>query len=171
MLKLHLGCGHARWDGFVNIDGYSNARSQPDVIHDLTKPLPYDDGTVDEVHAIHLIEHFQRWEAPVILADWVRVLKPGGTLVLECPWLDKVIGAFHYFITEGKPLNPRFTMWGLFGDPGYRDPAMMHHWCYSVGELSELMREVGLAVELKEPQFHQPVRDMRLEGVKHGTSV
>jgi hypothetical protein len=35
---------------------------------------------------------------------------------------------------------------GLFGDPREKNPAMMHQWCYSVGELSSMMRKAGLQV-------------------------
>jgi SAM-dependent methyltransferase len=105
VLKLNLGCGSKHWPGFVNIDGISNNRSVPDLLHDLNKPLPYDDGSVDEIHAIHLIEHFYRWEVPGILADWTRALKPGGLLVLECPSLERVLAAFNYYIGEGQPVG------------------------------------------------------------------
>lgn len=171
LLKLNLGCGDKHWPGFVNIDGSANSRSAPDLVHDFTKPLPYDDGSVDEVHAIHIIEHFYRWEVPTILADWCRVLKPGGLMVLECPSLERVLAAFNYYINEGKPLNTRMTMWGLYGDPGYREQAMTHRWCYPSGELMELMENAGMSVTLHKAQFHQPARDMRLQGVKHGTNV
>jgi predicted SAM-dependent methyltransferase len=43
------------------------------------------DGSVDEILSVHLIEHLARWDAPFGLGEWVRVLRPGGRLVIECP--------------------------------------------------------------------------------------
>ena len=79
-IKLNLGCGAKILPKpYINVDLPNNwADSKPDVEADLTKPLPFPDDYADEVMAIHVIEHFDRWEAPVILRDWVRVLKPGA---------------------------------------------------------------------------------------------
>lgn len=163
MLRLNLGCGSKRLPGFVNMDFQGG-----DVDHDLTQPLPFDDGTVDEVHAYHVAEHFYRWDIERILADWTRVLKPGGKMVLELPCLDKIVFIFKTAQELGKEVPDRLTLWGLYGDPGYQRPEMCHRWCYSVAELSEIMGSVGLDVEAKEPETHVRIRDMRLEGTKRG---
>lgn len=162
-LKLHLGCGPKLLAGYVNIDAFG----EPDLKHDLTQPLPFEDGTVDEVLALHVFEHFYRWEAPRILKDWVRVLKPGGLMVLEMPCLDKIVAMMA--APSGPPKNLRLTTFGLFGDPLYKDPAMCHRWCYSWSEIEALMRSVGLETMLMEPQTHVACRDMRAEGRKIGS--
>lgn len=45
--------------------------------------LPFKDGTLDFVHSSHLLEDFKDW-APV-LAEWDRVLRPGGYLIIAVP--------------------------------------------------------------------------------------
>lgn len=164
LVRLNLGCGGKLLPGFVNVDLENNWSSkQPDVVADVTKPLPFPDDYADEVHAYHLFEHIQRWQAESVLADWVRVLKPGGLLVLELPCLDKILRLFAYFVREKKPIDPRLTVWGLYGDPRYENEAMTHKWCYSVGELRQIMENQGLeSVEVQQPQTHQPARDMRM---------
>jgi predicted SAM-dependent methyltransferase len=163
-MLIQLGCGTRPFPKpWVNVDfvaGYA------DIVHDLTNPLPFDAGCADEIHAYHVFEHFQRWQAEAILGNWVDTLKTGGLLVLELPCFDKVIAIFSHYLSKKIPV-PQWVMHGLYGDPKYRDPAMMHHWCYSVGELSGMMRRAGLQVELKEAQTHVPHRDMRLEGRKN----
>jgi hypothetical protein len=92
----------------------------------------------------------------------VRVIKPGGALIVECPCIDKIIKLWE---VPGVP--PWLTYWGLYGDPRLGDPLMMHHWCYSVKQLMGLMMEAGLVdVRNDRPQFHQEVRDMRIVGWK-----
>ncbi len=53
-MKLNLGCGETRLDGFVNVDKYGT----PDVLLDLeTFPWPWETDSVSEVRLIHVLEH------------------------------------------------------------------------------------------------------------------
>lgn len=133
----------------------------PDVVADVRK-LPFPDNYADEARAIHIIEHFYAWEALDVVREWVRVIKPGGQLAIECPCLDKVLK-----LAEVPQIDPRYTYWALYGDPRHQRPEMCHRWCYSVTALTKLMIQAGL-VELRPepPQFHFPVRDMRVVGIK-----
>lgn len=45
--------------------------------------LPFKDRTLDYVYSSHLLEDFADWR-PVLL-EWVRVLKPGGYLIILIP--------------------------------------------------------------------------------------
>jgi predicted SAM-dependent methyltransferase len=151
----------------VNVDLPDNwAKSKPEVIADISKPLPFDDESADEIHAYHVLEHFYRYQVEAIIDDWVRVLKPNGLMVLEMPCLDSVLQIFSHYIKEKQPINERYTMWALYGDPGYKVEAMVHKWCYSMAELEHLMQSAGLKVEFLQPQTHVAVRDMRAEGIK-----
>ncbi len=133
----------------------------PDVEADLLS-LPFPDDYADEARAVHVIEHFQVWDAPKALAEWVRVLKPGAELAIECPCLDKIVKLF-----DVPNIPPYMTYWGLYGDPRLEDPLMMHHWCYTEAQLRRLMATSGLVnVRGEPPRFHQPARDMRLVGTK-----
>lgn len=161
-LKLNLGCGHKILPGYVNVDFQNNwAKRKPDVECDIRK-LPYEDGVADEVLAVHVIEHFYLWEVPDILKEWHRVLKPGGKLILECPCLNKVL----FFLSQ-KELVMSHTLFALYGDPQYGDPAMVHKWCYSREHLSDWVKAAGFKdVAVEQAQFHKPERDMRVVGVK-----
>ncbi|MGY0197476.1 methyltransferase domain-containing protein [Leptothrix sp. BB-4] len=165
-VRLNLGCGAKIWPGFVNVDLDQNwSGLSPDVIADVTGPLPFPDGHADEVHAYHVLEHLPRWAVEDCLREWQRVLKPGGALVLELPCLDKILGIFQQHISTGTPAPMQLTLYGLFGDPGYRNEAMLHRWCYSKHELRNLMGQVGLVSVVEElPRTHRPERDMRLIG-------
>lgn len=167
-MKLNLGCGNYRMEGFVNVDLEDNwCKNKPDVSHDISTPLPFEDESADEIHAYHVFEHFFRYDSDAILMDWVRVLKPGGKLVLELPCLDKIINIFQHVIKTGQELPENLTLWGLYGDPKYANPVMVHKWCYSMSELASMMELNGLSVRSETPTTHQPIRDMRLEGTKN----
>ena len=166
-VHLNLGCGAKTWNGFVNIDFPSNwSGRKPDIECDLHS-IPLPDNHADSAYAIHVLEHFYRYETEDVLKEWVRLLKPCGQLIIEVPCLDKVIKAFVHFMSTRKELNKQATLHRLYGDPAYKDPTMVHKWCFSTAELVNLMEEIGLKdVTASEPEFHHPQCDMRVTGIK-----
>ena len=143
------------------------------MICDARDLSPFDDNSVDEVLSVHLIEHLPRWDAPKAIAEWVRVLKPGGRMVIECPNILSACEAllkapesalFH----EGE--SAQRTMWAFYGDPGDGDPLMMHQWGYTPQSLGQLLIDAGLReVKSEEPRFKLGApRDLRVVGTKRG---
>jgi hypothetical protein len=69
---LHLGSGDLHWDGWVNVDAYDEGwkpgAKKPDVVADITK-LPYANDYADAIAAIHVIEHFYKWEVQECLLN------------------------------------------------------------------------------------------------------
>lgn len=157
-VRLNIGSGNYYWPGFINCDAHSeNSNLRADC-----KKLPFDADYADEIHAIHFIEHIGRLEVNNMLMDWARVLKPGGKIFIEVPCLNKI----SKMIIDGEK-NIRMTTLGIYGDPMDKNPAMMHQWGYTVEELSDLLLQCGYKdVSCKEPIFHHPRRDMRIEAVK-----
>jgi hypothetical protein len=90
-LRLHLGCGEQRLDGYVNIDHPPDAHNlmqvRADFEADLTQ-LAFPLESVDEIRLHHVFEHFPRVVALALLIRWQRWLKPGGRLRIETPDLD-----------------------------------------------------------------------------------
>lgn len=82
-LKVNLGCGNAKIEGFENVD--IDPKLKPDLIVDITKHLPYEDDSVDEVWMIHVIEHIQKKFHFGIFREINRILRPEGILVLAYP--------------------------------------------------------------------------------------
>jgi len=152
--RLHLGAGHYFWPGWNNLDEESDL-----------KCLPYDDDSIDDIQAIHLFEHLPRLEVDQFLSEWYRVLKPGKSLVLELPSLDKMAQN----IVNGEK-NIRLTLLGIYGDPRDwdRQPLMRHEWGWQDWEIRETLENAGFKVKFEEPVFHIIQRDMRVVGEKHG---
>lgn len=163
---LNIGCGHKHFpkeDGWVNIDFPDNsAQLAPDVAADI-RCLPLESNYADEAHAIHSIEHIQRYEVEDTLKEWFRVLKPGGKLVLEMPCLDKVL---QHFFKQG-PVSLSKTLWGLYGNPNYKNEHMVHKWCYCMEEITHILETLGARdIKILEPVYHFASRDMRVEAIK-----
>lgn len=162
VVRLDLGCGNKREPGWIAVDQPANYSGHPPDVEADLRALPFDDDYADEARAIHVIEHFYAWEAQDVLREWVRVLRPGGQLALECPCLDKVLA-----LAQVPQVTPQYVHWALYGDPRYKDPAMVHKWAYTQTQLLKLMNSAGLVnLRPEPPQFHVPIRDMRIVGNK-----
>lgn len=75
-VRLNLGAGDVVLEGFTPIDRKLGSE---------VYPLNYKDGSVDEIYASHVLEHFAQDQIQHVLTDWVRVLKPGGRLRVAVP--------------------------------------------------------------------------------------
>ena len=170
-ILLDIGSGHVKHEGWTRVDRASTRQRgfhdltqyelDPDIACDL-RAIPLPDDHADGARAIHVIEHFYPWEALDLVKEWVRVIKPGAELAIECPSLEKVIA-----LAQVPEVQPRFLHWPLYGDPRHRDPDMMHKWAYTRPQLGKLMVQAGLENVRPEPtQFHQAIRDMRMVGNK-----
>lgn len=89
-IRLDLGCGSSKKDGFIGIDLSSNA----DLRWDLTLGLPFDDDTISIIRSDHFFEHLEQKELIALLMECRRVLVPEGILNFSVPHLDPYIEAY-----------------------------------------------------------------------------
>jgi SAM-dependent methyltransferase len=77
MRRLEIGPGAERLPGYETL----NAVRTPftDHVGDARCP-PFRDATFDEVYSSHCIEHVEWFEVEAVIAQWVRILKPGGVI-------------------------------------------------------------------------------------------
>lgn len=85
-LRLHVGAGRERLEGWVNID----IQDLPgvDVVADVTEGLDF--RNAEAVYAEHFLEHLRVDQGIDFLAECHRCLAPGGLLRLSTPNLDWV---------------------------------------------------------------------------------
>src|SRR5204863_7462045 len=99
-IKLDLGAGRISPPGFVPV-----GRDHGSEVF----PLAYADGSVDEIRASHVLEHFPNGQIEAVIADWVRALKKGGKLKIAVPDFEKI--AEGYLAGEQQP-HESFLMGG-----------------------------------------------------------
>ena len=157
-MKLNLGCGNHPLEGYTNVDLNP---AWADVVTDIRDLSVFDDNIADEVVASHVIEHFFHWEVQTLLAEWKRVLKPGGIIYVECPNIKNCA----LMLLHGE-FHDRVTMWGLYGDPGHKDPLMCHKWGYTPQTLAHELKTAGFENLGTAPTAKVHWRDMRMVGSK-----
>ncbi len=166
-IRLNLGCGDKSLPGYINVDVVDErSGNRPDVVCDIRNLAAFESNYADEILSVHVIEHFYYWEVKSLLQDWIRVLKPGGTLITECP---NLLAACQEIVnnpegTTYADARGQTTMWVFYGDPAWKDPLMCHRWLYTPQSLARLLAECGLVNIRQEPaQFKlgEP-RDMRI---------
>lgn len=90
---LDIGCGPAKvWPSLLGIDNQKDTAlfgvaMKPDlVIHDAARLTIFADGCMPTVYSSHTLEHLEDYRGA--LAEWWRVVKPGGHLILYLPHAD-----------------------------------------------------------------------------------
>ena len=111
---LHIGCGPKRKNqttfGF-NTNAWREIRLDidqsvsPDITGTMTDMSAVESASVDAIFSSHNIEHLYAHEVPVALAEFLRVLKPQGFLVVTCPDLQSVCA----LVAEDKLTQPAYT--------------------------------------------------------------
>ena len=94
---LHVGCGPKRQDRtpFANKDWREirldiDQSVQPDLVGTMTDISAVASESMDAVFSSHNIEHLYPHELPIALAEFKRVLKPDGFVLITCPDLQSV---------------------------------------------------------------------------------
>lgn len=165
-LLLHVGCGRAtksssgsgfQSPGFQS-DDWREIRLDidpdvaPDVVCSMLDMAPVPDASVDAVCSSHNIEHLYPHEVGLALAEFLRVLKPDGLLVLTCPDLQSVCRLIAEdkltetaYIAPAGPIAPLDILYG------YRPPLaagnlfMAHRTGFTLTSLMVALRESGFA--------------------------
>ena len=146
-VKLNLGCGVLLKEGFINVDRYTleELKEAKGVLHQAVvkgryvqgdvRDLPFKDNFADYILATEILEHIPLADVTKTLKEWVRVLKPGGRMVITCPdfnalakqWLetpflpetygDMAQGIYGNQLAPGEfhqsPITPQFLQYYL----------------------------------------------------------
>jgi predicted SAM-dependent methyltransferase len=98
------------------------------------------DNTVKLIYACHVLEHFGRKEYRDVLAEWCRVLAPGGVLRLAVPDFQ---AAAELYLAPGNGVALPQVLGLLVG--GQRDQYDFHKMAFDEATLGATLREVGFS--------------------------
>jgi ubiquinone/menaquinone biosynthesis C-methylase UbiE len=109
---LHVGCGpqnKSNLKGFNAFDWQEvrldiDPKVKPDILGTLVNMDLVGTESVDAIFSSHNIEHVFPHEVPLVLAEFHRVLKPDGIVVITCPDLQIVCEA----VANNKLLQPLY---------------------------------------------------------------
>jgi hypothetical protein len=81
--KIDLGCGGHKKVGFTGID--LRADLKPDIVHDITKGIPFPENSVEEVFSSHFLEHLSFQAMKDVVANLVPVCMDGAVVEFLVP--------------------------------------------------------------------------------------
>lgn len=156
-MKLNIGCGYNRLEGWLNVD--NSADSAADSLmeaHDLR----LENASVEEIMALHLVEHLGFFKTKYFLSECWRVLETGGTLTLETPDIEKTFAVF----LAGDAAAREAALGWVYGS---ETAGMGHAYCFPKELLLELLAEAGFQTRAVTEFLFQPHRPaLRFEAVK-----
>jgi len=85
---LHVGCGYKIIEGFTNIDKYQKHKS---IVNYDMFDIQMANNSVDGIYSSHSLEHLPIRQAKQAIANWSRLLRIGGWLVLAIPDLEEIM--------------------------------------------------------------------------------
>jgi predicted SAM-dependent methyltransferase len=171
-IRLHIGCGTVRKEGYINIDLRTDVDTV-DLVADCFKNLPYKENSVDEIISFHLIEHMDEPTFKNRLIYWKSLLKEGGKLIAETPNLIGLTKRFIKVYEEEHRTRPGYVYGchskegrvGLFNDN--------HLWGFSPESIKEYFENagfknviVGEGTDYHMVQYVEPGYTIRCEGIK-----
>ena len=116
---LHVGCGGAALPLFLGdchetrLD--ADERGKPDIVANMT--ALGDIGQYDIVFCSHALEHLSPSDVMIALAEFKRVLRPGGVAMVFVPDLEDIKPTFDvvYMTEGGDPITGHDMYYGHTG--------------------------------------------------------
>ncbi len=158
-LVLNVGCGyplrqklHRHFYGpeWQEIRLDLDPTVQPDIVCSMIDMRPVSANTIDAVWSSHNLEHLQRHEVPLALAEFLRVLKPGGLLLLTLPDLQQVAQLVvddrledHAYLSPSGPVTPLDMIFGHAASLARGNRFMAHRTGFTARTLAQALVEAG----------------------------
>lgn len=159
---LHVGPGHrnngaklpAAFQGSewkeIRLD--IDPANEPDIVGSMLDMAAVADASVDAIYSAHNIEHVYAHEVPVVLKEFLRVLKPDGFLVVTCPDLqtvcqlvaeDKLNDAA--YTSQAGPITPLDVLYGHGAALAAGHLYMAHKTGFTLKTLTQALHAAGFA--------------------------
>lgn len=136
--KIHLGCGVKHIPGWFHVDALDY--DHVDHVGPVEDLAFIPDDSAQLIYACHVLEHFGRVSYRAALAEWFRVLAPGGVLRLAVPDFE---AAARLYLSGTLPRGIEDVRGLVTG--GQRDAYDFHGMIFDAPSLSADLREVGFS--------------------------
>lgn len=149
---------------FLNVD--VAPLPEVDLVFDIRKRFPIDDGVIEEVISIATLEHVREHDVRHVLKEFFRVLKPGGVLRVCTPDIEGIAKG----ILEGE--NAEVVNQHLFGrfKGGDTEDLDLHRWMYTAAQMMDVLRSFGFTGVERRPMeeigMHEPKYNYLIRAVK-----
>jgi SAM-dependent methyltransferase len=158
---LNVGCGYPRHQDLhpcfhgaewrqIRLD--IDPAVEPDIVCSITDMRPVPAQSVDAIWSSHNLEHLHRYEVPLALAEFVRVLKPGGLLLLTLPDLQSVAELIaadrledEAYVSPSGPITPLDMVFGHTPSLAAGQMFMAHKSGFTARTLQNLLVAAGFA--------------------------
>lgn len=139
-MKLNLGSSGVLFSGYTSVDFDERIKTvDPCAIITDVRDLPFENDSIEEIYASHLLEHFD-FRDPV-LEEWKRVLKPGGLITIVVPDIVRTYNSWKS--------DPSTAYWGPNNDPRPVDRGYINAIAYGAHILDPIWEGKG--------QVHQQI--------------
>jgi SAM-dependent methyltransferase len=124
--------------------------NEPDIVGSMLDMAAVANASVDAIYSAHNIEHVYAHEVPLVLKEFLRVLKPDGFLVVTCPDLQTVcqrvvedkLGEAVYTSPAG-PITPLDILYGHGAALAAGHHTMAHKCGFTLKTLTQALQAAG----------------------------
>jgi SAM-dependent methyltransferase len=184
-MNLNLGCGSQVPAGWINVDYALGARlakspffrklnkiikffdldwDERIYIHNLNRPFPWKDGTVDIIYSSHTLEHFSKKEGLVFLNECHRVLRNGGIIRIIVPDLAHIIKEYSEQMLRADEFIEKLDVLYVHSNNLIKDKLSFiiqfpHKCMYDTQTILSILRKIGFNAKSRNP-FDSDIDDI-----------
>jgi hypothetical protein len=132
-IRLNLGGRNRPISGFKLVDLYEGP--EVDIRSDCSDLSMFEDGSVSEIYASHILEHWSHTKTVDVLKEWRRVLKQKGKAFISVPDFEAAIRVYN------KVGFCEYVRNLLYGDQNYS--LAFHYTCFTFPILAACLVKGG----------------------------
>lgn len=156
---LHVGCGvhtpdklheQFRTPDWKEVRLDINPKVQPDIIASMTDMKEVETASFEALYSSHNLEHLHPHEVPVALAEFNRVLRHGGFILITLPDLGQVAECIArgeeekaVLMTNKGPITPLDILYGFRPFLAAGNLFMAHNFAFTAATLEKFLKDAG----------------------------